>query len=238
MWRVAIFFGCCLAMLITATIGEAQGTLADYFAELEKASSEGAVGKDLEQRRLNEAILNLQQGKFREAIRECTRVLERFVNHPKGMAILGMAAKLGKEPALPISYYERALQMYPHRALTQAQYGKYLAEIGKIEDGIAHLKRALEVDPKLTPAYVWLARIYVQNRQSDLARQILQRKKEVEAMAGIVSPEVLEARQEPQGREEGARGAFSEDPNMGSNVFGEKERKEGDFPSEKTQEAR
>ncbi len=199
MWRLVIFFGCCLAMLLTATSGDAQvdrspqGMLADYFAALEKASSEGGGDKDLEQRLVNEAILKLRQGKFREAIRDCTRVLERFANHPKGMAILGMAARLGNEPALPISYYERALQMYPQRALTQAQYGKYLAEIGKIEDGIARLKRALEIDPKLNPAYVWLARIYVQNRQSDLARQILQRQKEAEVMEGIASPEVLEA---------------------------------------------
>jgi tetratricopeptide (TPR) repeat protein len=243
MLRLSIVFALCVAMVLTETIGYAQvdrsqhGLLADYFAEVEQASTEGIVNPDLEQRRLNSAVLYLRQGQFREAIRDCIRVLERFVNHPKGMVILGMASKLVKEPTLPIPYYERALQLYPQRALTQAQYGKYLAEIGKIEDGVARLRRAIEIDPKLDPAYVWLARIYVQNRQSDLARQVLQRRKEVETAEATIPNVVSRAKKgEHQGRDENTIGDFSEDPSVGNKTLGDKGREEGVFPEEKNEE--
>lgn len=234
MLRFLLFSGCCVAMFLTGTTSSAQvdtgqrRLFADYFAAVDKAAHEGRYSTDVEQPRLNDAILYLRQGKFREAIRDCTRVLEHFVNHPKGLVILGMAAKLVKEPTLAIPYYERALQIYPQRALTQAQYGKYLAEIGKVEDGIARLQRALEVDPRLDPVYVWLARVYIQNKQPDLARQILQRRKEVEPLEAALPTEMFGVtKAESQGSDEKTSSSFADDQNGGRKGVDGKIRGEG-----------
>ena len=243
MSRRNVFFGFCAAMLVAESIGYAQvdgpqrKLFADYFTAAENAPTGMLTIKDLEQRRLGEALLYLRQGKFNEAIQDCIQVLARFVNHPKGLAILGMAAKLMREPSLPIPYYERALQRYPRRALTQAQYGKYLAEIGKITDGIAHLNLAITSDPQLTVAYVWLARIYIQNQQPDLARQILQRKKQIVPMEASTPTGTLEAQEEKsQGGEEGANGTFSGNVNRGSHVLDERAKEEGLLSDGKNEE--
>ena len=152
----------------------------DYFAVANGTSAGATEMQALEHRYLRSALLKMQQGKPRDAIRDCTLLLDRIVNHPKVFAILGTAAQLAKEPLVPIAYFERALQRYPTRAMTSAQYGKYLAEIGKTEEGIQRLRQAIETTPRLRLAYTWLARVYMQKGQPDLARQTLQQGREAE----------------------------------------------------------
>jgi len=189
----------------------------DYFAALAGTLAEAHEVMKLE-RRLREALLYIRQGKPRNAIRDCTYVLEHYVNHPKGLAILGIVARLIKEPLLPIPYFNRALQIYPVHAITHAQYGKYLAEIGKIDDGVMRLSRAIEIDPKLKVSYTWLARIYVQNGKIDLARRTLQRgKKEAELAPLLTLPEVPDTAEstnlQQQGQNEKDRGIMTDDEN-------------------------
>ncbi|MEQ1846397.1 MAG: hypothetical protein ABL983_12595, partial [Nitrospira sp.] len=69
------------------------------------------------------------------------------------------------------TYYEKALAEFPQYAVTHAQFGHYLIEIGKAEEGIAKLKRAIEMDSKLKPAYVWLAEGYYTKGEHEQARQ-------------------------------------------------------------------
>jgi Tfp pilus assembly protein PilF len=180
-----VFFGFCAAMLLVESVAYAQAErsrqkqFADYFAVVEETPSGVMIIRDAERRRLQQARLSLRQGQFSVAFRQCAQVLDRVINHPQGLAILGMAAKLMKEPSLPLPYYERAIQRYPRRALTQAQYGKYLVGIGRVSDGIARLNHAITIDAQLTVAYTWLAQVYAQNKQPELAQQILQRRKAI-----------------------------------------------------------
>jgi tetratricopeptide (TPR) repeat protein len=155
----------------------------DYFSIVNKTSESDSRGvfHDNEKNHLGKALINLRQGKAREAINDCVYVLDRVVNHPKGLAILGFAARLAKEPFLPVRYYERAIMLYPEYAMTHAQYGKYLAQIGKGEEGIKKLQRALEINPGFKVARTWLANLYVRLGQPDLARQVLRRGQEIEA---------------------------------------------------------
>jgi len=120
---------------------------------------------------------DIRIGRLDEALGDLKYILERFVNHPKALLILGLVAKLKKTPLLPIPYYENALRMYPSYAITHAQYGKYLADIDRAEAGIAHLKKAIEMDPKLSQAYKWLAEVYARNGKSELARQVAEQAK-------------------------------------------------------------
>jgi tetratricopeptide (TPR) repeat protein len=171
-------------MVCTSAITEAEElpevSSRDYFSIVSTTSESYSRRsfRNIEQHHLSKALINLRQGKAREAINDCVYVLDRAVNHPKGLAILGFAARLAKEPSLPVRYYERAVTLYPGHAMTHAQYGKYLAEIGKREEGVKRLQRAIEIDPGFKVAYTWLAHLYVQLGQVDLARQMIQRRKE------------------------------------------------------------
>ena len=191
----------CLLILVAYAEGQAQDNYVrnsvsrDYFAIVEAApgSSPRWLLRDIERNHLNKALVYLRQGKLREAMNDCIFVLDRLANHPKGLVILGFAAKLAKEYSLPVSFYERAVKLYPMRALTHAQYGKYLSEIGKIEEGAKRLQRAIEIDPQLKVAYSWLVQVYVRNGKLDLARQILQRSKTIDTLetpTPKVTPEI------------------------------------------------
>src|SRR5215510_1062964 len=74
-------------------------------------------------------------------------VLKYFPNHVKALMLMNIIAKLTNNPLLPIPYYERAIKFYPQYALTHAQFGAYLVDIGRADLGMTKLKRAIEMDP-------------------------------------------------------------------------------------------
>lgn len=127
--------------------------------------------KDQETNHLLPAKNDLLGGRYDKAIADLRFLLDRFVNHPRGLIVLGAAAKLTKQPALALRYYERAVKIYPQYALTHAQYGAYLVELGNTKSGIAKLQRAVEIDPQLAVAQSWLAQAYYKSGNVELARQ-------------------------------------------------------------------
>ena len=117
----------------------------------------------------------IMEGDSQFAISNLKDVLRYFPNHPKALYLLGRMAQYTKNESLPISYYHKAMRLYPQHAYTHAQYGHYLSEIGDddilIKEGIAELKKAIEMYPKLTKAYAWLANAYNKIGNSELALQ-------------------------------------------------------------------
>lgn len=103
--------------------------------------------------------VNFREGHYDPVIGDMKYTLEKFPNHPKALLMLSSLAILTKSIALPIPFYEKALKLYPQYALTHAQYGKYLADIGRVSAGIAHLQEALSIEPSLSVAQKWLASI-------------------------------------------------------------------------------
>ena len=96
--------------------------------------------------------------------------LDKFPNHPEALPLIGFIAKrYWKSPSKAIVYYENAVNRYPEYAITQAQYGIFLVEIGMNEDGIYRLKKAVELDPKLAMAHAWLATAYKRTGNPRLA---------------------------------------------------------------------
>lgn len=85
--------------------------------------------------------------RYVDAIAELNYVLGVFNNHPRALHLLGICAKALNQPDIPIAYYEKALRWYPRHAITRAQYGTYLVDIGEITWGMRELNAALALDP-------------------------------------------------------------------------------------------
>lgn len=98
-------------------------------------------------------------------------ILVRFINHPQALALAAAFSIATKNSLWAIPHFERALGIYPEYALTHAQYGKYLTDIGMVDKGFEQLNKAAEMDPKLIAAHVWLAAAYSKSGNADLARE-------------------------------------------------------------------
>lgn len=120
----------------------------------------------------------VREGRLQPALDDLDFVLRYIPNHPKALTIVGFISRSGGNPTIANLYYQRALRRYPHRALTHAQYGAYLADIGKVNEGVARLQKAIVIDPNLVSAHLWLARVYARAGKKELARQAAQRANE------------------------------------------------------------
>lgn len=116
---------------------------------------------------------------YNYALGELKFVLRYFPNHPEALVLLGGVARLKKTPSVAVYYYERAIMLYPQYALTHGQYGNYLVGIDELEKGMEQLRRAIQIDPKLPIAYVWLSEAYDRLGDSELARQAADKAKEL-----------------------------------------------------------
>jgi Tfp pilus assembly protein PilF len=160
-------------------IQDATNTVDDYF----DASKNHVVRQRLqavERHHMNKDVFdNIASGKYKYALGDIDFTLRYFPNHPRGLQLLTTVAALTKNRALPISYFEKAIALYPTHAITHAQYGWYLVTIGDLDKGIQTLKYAIEMDPKLTAGHVWLAHAYEKKGDNELARQAKERAKEL-----------------------------------------------------------
>ena len=113
------------------------------------------------------------------AIADIKFTLARFPNHPRALLLMESVARVSKVPHLPLPYYEHALEVFPQYAVTYGQYGRYLAEIGEVDEGIKQLNTAVEIDPDYAATYVWLAEVYSKTGQTNLAKQAAVRAREL-----------------------------------------------------------
>ncbi|MCA9471143.1 MAG: hypothetical protein MRJ96_10700 [Nitrospirales bacterium] len=116
---------------------------------------------------------SLKQGRLETALKEIEYTLHRLVNHPKALALSATVASLMDQPKLPIKFYQKAIYMYPKRAITHAQFGNFLVGVGEMEEGINRLKVAIKIDPKLKVAYGWLAWAYEKDGNVELTEEYI-----------------------------------------------------------------
>jgi tetratricopeptide (TPR) repeat protein len=176
---VIIVLNCSVTLGYTAPVVDhgIGGTLnLDYFNPSNDPQIRWLI-KDQESNHLIPAKGFLLAGRYGRAIDELRFLLDRFVNHPHGLMVLGAVAKLTKNYALAIQYYEKAIRIYPQYAVTHAQYGAYLVDIGKITEGIEQLRKAVEINPQLAAAHGWLAKAYYKSGNLERARQTAERAK-------------------------------------------------------------
>jgi tetratricopeptide (TPR) repeat protein len=105
------------------------------------------------------------------ALSDIKYTLNRFPNHPVGLVLMGVYARLTKTYALAIPYFEKAIRLFPQHALTHAQYGAYMITLGSTDRGIKKLHQAVEMNPELVFAHVWLAAVYYKLGNVELGRE-------------------------------------------------------------------
>ncbi len=113
----------------------------------------------------------IREGRLNSALGDLKYALDRFPNHPRALQLLNAVSRLTKDPSVAAIYYKKALSLYPQYAMTHAQYGAFLVEAGRVDLGIAKLKHAVEMEPKLAAAHAWLAQAYLKAGDAALARE-------------------------------------------------------------------
>ena len=121
----------------------------------------------------------ISQGRLDNAIGDIKYSLDRFPNHPISLQQLGLVAQMTKNISLAVTYFERAIALFPQYALTRAQYGLFLVGINYVDAGIERLKQSVEMDPKLPAGYAGLAHAYAKKGASEQAREAAKKAREL-----------------------------------------------------------
>ncbi len=155
--------------LFTLSSGNAQPVNNDYFA----TDQNDSLLHTVESYHLGQTNFwaRFHSRDIEGALSDLKYVLRYFPNHPKALMLMGSLAKLTKTPSSAIHYYEKALKLFPQHAITHAQFGDYLVNIGNFEVGLAKLKEAIEMDSKLALAHAYLAKAYYKIGNPQLARR-------------------------------------------------------------------
>jgi len=94
-------------------------------------------------------------------------VEQEFPSDPPVLIALGKALLNAKQPVEAARVFERVLALGPDSAVTEANAGEAWLDAGQAEKGVAHLERAVELDPLFLPAAEMLMRSYQQNGDAD-----------------------------------------------------------------------
>ena len=126
------------------------------------------------------------EGSYTALGKDLRYTLERFVNHPTALALLGSLARVTDEPTMAIRYFEHALKLYPQHPFTHALFGKYLVDIEAFDAGIARMEVAIEKEGRMGLYHAWLAEALVKAGQMDRATQAEQKARELGYKGRIV----------------------------------------------------
>jgi photosynthetic reaction center cytochrome c subunit len=120
---------------------------------------------DLQERNLGIAYIDVGMQRHLasfviQGYRMLTAVQEQFANDSGIFKSIGEALLLGKQTAEAKVAFQRALQLEPSSALTEASAASPYIEEGNAAEAIAHLERAINLDPLLLPAASTLIGLY------------------------------------------------------------------------------
>ncbi|HEY3452255.1 MAG TPA: tetratricopeptide repeat protein [Myxococcales bacterium] len=152
-------------LLAEAGLVEGDAALAARFAskaaEVEPASAHAALAAGL---------VLLKQGKKDEAAASLSRACE--LDPEQSVQAAGPLAGAGGEERA-VAFFEGRLASADHAATRVALAGR-LREIGKVDQALVHLRRALELDPRYVEARVELGRALLESNMGEAARQEMQ----------------------------------------------------------------
>lgn len=171
--KTVLIFG-----FITLSNGLVMAEQVDYFMRNETKASAFYVYQ-AEVNHLRYTFDRLRQGMVSHAIGEVEFTLNACPNHPTALQYLATLAKINKNHAWAIRWFEQAIRLYPQYPITHAQYGNFLIDIDDVDAGMEKLNYAVEKDPNLAAGYAFLAKGYTKKKQADKAREAAQKAKEL-----------------------------------------------------------
>ena len=130
---------------------------------------------------LQPALKHLSSGHPGRAIPELRFVLKYIPNHPKALQLMGVVSRLSNQSKVAEQYFAQAVRVFPNYALTHAQFGKFLVDVGRFEEGIEELERAQSIQPDLKIVYVWLSEAYQKDGDDEKAKLAEEKVKELES---------------------------------------------------------
>lgn len=130
----------------------------------------------------------LRTDNLNRAIQDLKFTLDRFPNHPRALLLFELVGTIAQVPGMAIPYYEKAVSLYPQYAATWAQYGKYLVDIEKREEGIKMLRKSIGIDHNYPPAHGWLSLAYTKDGKADLAQVEMEKAKALGFKSAPVQP--------------------------------------------------
>ena len=154
---------------------------------------------DLQQRNLGIAYIDAGMQRrsspfILKGYRILTEVQQQFTGDRDFFKWIGEALLLGKKPSEANFAFERALQLDPDSALIEQSIASAYVQEGDADGAIAHLKRAVTLDPLFLPAsgtlidlYQKKGRIAEASELSDQIKAALSQNSEPDQTAGTVS---------------------------------------------------
>lgn len=107
-----------------------------------------------------------------QGYRTLTEVQKQSANDSDFFKWIGEALLLGKQPSDAKYAFERALQLDPDSALTEASAASPYIQEGDDADAIAHLERAVDLDPLDLPAASTLIGLYQKEGETAKAAEL------------------------------------------------------------------
>jgi predicted Zn-dependent protease len=148
----------------------------DYFTADKSPGSYLTIVESAHTRTINKWIT---EGRLDNALGDIKYTLDRFPNHPVSLQQLSVVAQMAKKVAVAVSYFERAIALFPQYALTRAQYGLFLVSTNNVDAGLEHLKQSVEMEPKLPAGYAGLAHAYAKKGDLGPAREAAKKAREL-----------------------------------------------------------
>ena len=101
-----------------------------------------------------------------------TEVQNGFSSDPEVFTSMGTALLVGKQPSEAEFAFERALSLRPNSAVAETNAAAAHQQAGDIDGTIAHLERAVALDPLHLPATSALINLYQQQRNPAKANEL------------------------------------------------------------------
>ena len=171
-----------LNFTVAITLGIGQTNVAPNYKDYFLKNADKKVSQtvyNVNRNHLKPALKLYAQGRPKSALPDLKFVLTYVPNHPKALQLMGVVAIEIESPKLGSFYFQQAVHLFPTHALTFAQYGKYLVDIGEFEEAVRMLEIAIKKNPRLALGYGWLEQAYAKKGDVAKSKEMARKAKEL-----------------------------------------------------------